>query len=292
MKSLLLLPIALILFMSAQSQQMHVKQHNSMVFNADKKLITRSLSDASSPQAKQHPEYGILPYNAQCQQCVELIDKRTSNSRFFIDPNNKDHTFSQQSYFPLHYKKEGEDIWRTIDARLTPASNNQGVYVANNQPVPAKCDMNKLCTSLTVDNYEFEFNKNLTCYFFDENTAYTKKEKGNYADYTLGNEGLQVKNIWKGINMQQVFDAGKIETNFVINAPLQIPISKGWMVLEDHFTLPEGYTFEESENGRHVQDGGFKGDYILKNNKGDVLFVYEKPVYVDAKAFGMKGLRA
>src|SRR3954463_12680600 len=101
-------------------EQMNVKKANFTSFRSDKKLVTEVLASNSSEAAKQHPEYGVLPFNAQCSECVELIDKRTIDSRLFIDPKKESHTYSQQSYFPLHYKKSEDDIWRTIDYRLRP----------------------------------------------------------------------------------------------------------------------------------------------------------------------------
>jgi len=274
------------------SQPMHVKDPNFTSFRQDAKKVPPLLDQKSSIAAKQHPEYGVLPFNAQCSECVELIDKRTLSSRFFIDPKDAGHTYSQQSYFPLHYKYSVDDIWRTIDHRLRPDATQAGVYTAVNQPVPTKCDLNKNTVTLNTGDLQFEFNKNLAMYFFDENTAYTKRETGDYSLRTIGEEGLLVKNIWPGVDLQQVFRAGEIETNYVINKPLQLPITKGWMVIEDHFTLPAGFTFEEAPNGEHVaheEDTYYKGDYILRNAKGDSVIVYEKPLYVDAMAFGMHG---
>jgi hypothetical protein len=187
----------------------------------------------------------------------------------------------------LHYKKSANDVWRTIDQRLRPVA--PGVYEANNQPVPTKCDLNKKSTSITEHGFEFEFNKNLTMYFFDDATLYTRSEPGNYNTYTVGEEGLTVKNIWPGMDMEQQFTAGQIKTSYVIAAPLQIPVSAGYMVIEDHFTLPDGYSFVESELGHHIENDKYQGDYHLKNSKGETLITYEKPIYIDAKAWGMHG---
>lgn len=266
---------------------MHVKKFNSTSFREDVKVTPPLLVSNTTAAAQQHPEFGLLPYNSQCATCVELIDKRTIDSRQFIDPLNAGHTYSQQSYFPLHYKKSANDVWRTIDQRLRPVA--PGVYEANNQPVPTKCDLNKKSTSLTEHGFEFEFNKNLTMYFFDDATLYTRSEPGNYNTYTVGEEGLTVKNIWPGMDMEQQFTAGQIKTSYVIAAPLQIPIASGYMVIEDHFTLPDGYSFVESELGHHLENDKYQGDYHLKNSKGETLITYEKPIYIDAKAWGMHG---
>lgn len=287
MKKLFALPALLLLGTALFAQNMAVKKFNTTSFKPDVRSVSELLSQKSSAEAKQHPEYGILPYNSQCLECVELIDKRTIDSRFFINPVDENHSFSQKSYFPMHYKKSAADIWRTIDPRLREKA--PGVYVAENQPVPAKLDLNRKLTSLTERGFEFEFNKQLTMYFFDDNSLYTAKESGNYTNHTVGEEGLYVKNMWAGIDMEQLFTAGQVKTNYIISAPLQLPVSHGWMVIEDHFTLPAGLSVVPTGTD-NLPDGLYRGSYAIKNEKGETLITYDKPVYIDAKVLGMNGV--
>jgi len=122
-----LLLVFLVAFTSLSAMaQMRVKQPNFTTFRTDEKNPVDILKTLSSAAAQQHPEFGTTPYNAQCVNCVELLDQRTINSRQFIDAYDKEHTFSQKSYFPMHYKRSADDIWRTIDQRLRPAG--AGIY--------------------------------------------------------------------------------------------------------------------------------------------------------------------
>lgn len=279
----------ILLFVVGYGQHMQVKKPNLISFGQVTKRVTSILDTLSGPMAKRHPEYGILPFNAQCSECVELIDKRTINTRFFIDPYLASHTFSQTSYFPLHYRNSPADIWRTIDARLQPDSVHPGVYMANRQPLPTKCDLNKKSSSITINGFEFEFNKNITFYYADENTAaISRPQSGNYTNYTIGEQGLAVTDIWPAIDLQQVYHTGEIKSSYIIKKPLQIPVNMGFMVIEDHFSLPDGYTFEEYEN-THQESLKLKGDYVLKNKDNQILLTYHKPVYIDANSVGMQG---
>ncbi len=268
---------------------MTVKQYNFTSFHTDRKFIPEILEQKSTSQGKEHPEYGILPYNAQCTNCVELVAKRSADSRQFFNPYQPNHTYSQKSFFPLHYRKSEKDVWRTIDFRLRPDEKNAGIYKALNQPVPTECNLQRKTTSLFTNGFQFEFNHRLSMYFFDDNDAYTKTEEGNYTDYTIGEEGLYVKNIWKGIDLEEIFNVGEVEANYVIRSPLDLPIRKGWMVIEDHFTLPEGYSIHESKKGERIDGKYYRGDYIIRNNRGEDIINYEKPVYLDAKAYGEHG---
>lgn len=290
MKKALSIFLFTLLFTCGFAQHMQVKKPDFKYFPVAQKYVTPVLDKMSSDSAKLHPEYGILPFNAQCSECVELIDKRTVNSRFYTDPMVPGHTFSQKSYFPLHYKKNTHDIWRTIDPRLAPDVHHPGVYTAADQPVTAKCDLNKKLTSIKAGGFEFEFNRNLTTYFVDDSTVLTKAQQGNYSNYTIGQQGLEVTDMWPGIDMQQIFSTGEIKTNYIIKHQLNIPIDKGYMVIEDHISLPDGYTFEESDRGTHSGHHEFKGEYHLKNKNGRVLLKYQRPVYLDANSIGMHGI--
>lgn len=267
---------------------MHVKQPNLTSFGKTEKHTSVTLDKLSTAKAKQHPEYGLLPFNAQCKNCVELIDERTIDSRRFIDPDNAGHTYSQKSLLPLHYQKFEGDIWRTLDPRLQPSAT-PGLYTALNQPTPTTYNSNTHECSIEVTGFQFAFNRNLKLFYFKENEAYTKTENASYSKITVGEEGVKTTGVWEGIDMEQLYSAGEVKTNFIINKPLQLPITEGWLVIEDNFSLPAGYTFEEAANGEHTIEGYYKGNYLLKDNKGETLFTYEKPSYVDARAWGQIG---
>ncbi len=289
MKKPFLLVLLLAGYVVAVAQNMHVKKHNLSHFYTDEKVITKALEKQSSDTAKRHPEYGITPYNAQCNNCDELIDQRTQTSRQYIDRTKPNYLYSQQSYYPLHYKKFEGDVWHTIDRRLRPDATQPGVYTAPNQPAPTKCDLINKTTSIKRNKFEFVFNHDLQLFFYDENKVYTKPERGNYNNYTIGEEGLFVKNMWPGVDMEQVFAAGEIETNYRIEAPLQVPITEGYMVIEDHFTLPAGYRIIELHEDGPLP-AGFRGDLLILDDKNDTAFIYRRPVYLDANVVGTHGI--
>lgn len=281
--SFILLAFTLQLF----SQGMQVKKHNFTSFATERNFAPEILVKKTSKENREHPEFGVLPYNAQCTNCVELLDKRTNITRFFINPYRPNYSYSQSSYFPLHYLKD--DKWQTIDYRLFPSAGNPGVYSAPNQPIPTMLDLNRKSSSIFVSGFQFEFSRGFVLYYETETGAQTKIEKANYSQYTVGNDGLQVQNVWEGITLEQLYNTGRIKTNFVIPAPLQLPIQKGYMVIEDHFELPAGYTVVEEKTGKHLNDGSYQGNYVILNKEGNAVIVYEKPVLVDAKAWGVHG---
>lgn len=283
MKKRLLFWALLGLVLSAAAQQMQVKQYNFTSFSNTERRVSDFDFNTASKEAQLHPEFGRLPFNSPCQDCFEVTDKRTADSRFYYNAANVGYTYSQKSYFPLHYKKKGENVWRTIDHRLELHQPN--VYAAMNQPVPAKCDLLQKTTSLMLDDFEFVFNRQLAMYFIQPGVAQSAAETGSYSHFTIGEEGLEVKDFWPGINMQQIFKAGSIKTNYVINEPLSLPIETGWMVIEDHFSLPEGFScIRAAGRTQHSSD-----DLIIADKEGDIVALIERPVYLDAYAFGQHG---
>ncbi len=289
MKNLTLLYLAVMVTITASAQHMNVKQYNFTSFVKSEKSVTKVLEDSSSATAKQHPEYGYKPHNAQCKECAELIDQRTIFGRYYINPAKPNRNFTQQSYFPLHYKKHGEEILRTINPLLAP-SNMPGVYEAPNQPVPTRLDVKNHTSSVTDRGFEFVHNNDLKLYFYDGFSVVADASSPNYTKQTVGSQGTRVTDIWPGINMEQIFNVGEIKTNYVIPSPLSLPISKGWMVIEDHFTLPDGYTIEEDKEGTRIGKDYFQGDYIIRDSQGEAMVKYDKPVYLDTKAWGEHGM--
>lgn len=179
---------------------------------------------------------------------------------------------------------------KNIDYRLKPAGN--GVYEAHTQPVPTRLDLTQQQTSLNLDGFEFAFNKNITLRLVDSIDGIQVNippQAANYANYTVGEEGLKVYNVWPGIEMQQQFRTGEVEATYVIRQPLQLPTTTDYLVIEDHFTLPSGYTFTESPEGVRLPNGHFQGDYELHDKSGELIAIYSKPVYFDTRVYGSVG---
>lgn len=250
---------------------MSTKQFNFTSFSEDKKASSPLLDKHSSAQAKLHPEYGVLPYDAKCTDCMELIDQRSAFSRQYIDTKRAGHTYSEESYFPMHYRDQ-QNRWRTIDYRLRPVPAKRDVYAATHQRLPVKFDLAGHYTSIDVNGFEFIHNHDLSLYFVtDKDAAATNIQLGNYSSYIVGDDGCRIHNMWPGIDMEAFADAGQIETNFLILDKPVIPITTGYMVIEDHISLPQGYTLEGSGGKiRYRSD-----DLVVKNSSGHIVATME-----------------
>ena len=78
--------------------------------------ITTQLSNQTPASYQNNPEYGVLPLNAPCDQCVELIHKRTDYAREYVEGTK---IYSQTGYNKINYV-DSNGYYREIDYYLYP----------------------------------------------------------------------------------------------------------------------------------------------------------------------------
>ena len=116
----LILSITILFYMScrlyAQTAVTNNEGFNFSSFTAEKKIISPELQSLTDKQFYEHPEYGVLPYNAPCKDCFELLQKRDESHRYFVKNGSHGREFYQQSaYGSLSYNDNG--VLRTIDSK-------------------------------------------------------------------------------------------------------------------------------------------------------------------------------
>ena len=82
---------------------------------------------ADAQQAfKEHPEKGMLPFNAPCKSCTEEIEKRTGNTREFFALNDDGivapvYTELKSTTFPFPVK------WNKMEKKFVRVSDSSSV---------------------------------------------------------------------------------------------------------------------------------------------------------------------
>ena len=69
-----------------------------------------------------YPDFGKLPQNAPCQDCIEILSKRTENEKYFVSSIDPSIFYQQKSYGAINFYKNGN--WLTIDERLKKIDEN------------------------------------------------------------------------------------------------------------------------------------------------------------------------
>ncbi len=159
-----------------------------------------------------HPDAYFNDDYSPDNHAVELFEKRTINSKFYINKDTPSIFYSQRSSGPMHFKKNGQ--WITIDTRLSP--KGPLVYEASNQEDPAGFDIKRKSSYIVTANGKTYFN-NWKLYGENGSTR-TLLATANWAEYTAGDDGIAIKNIFPGIDAEMKVSKGSIKTNFIVHA--------------------------------------------------------------------------
>jgi len=158
-----------------------------------------------------HPEFGKIPYNAMYPGYVEVLDKRQVDERYFVNEAQPTQFQVQKALGALHHRVNGE--WVTIDHRIVEKGN--GMYEASNQFDPVGFDTKKGSSYIKTPTALIYFNK-WSLYGSDNAGNRTFLAKANWSDYTAGDDGIYVTNIFPGIDAQMSVSRGSVKTNFIV----------------------------------------------------------------------------
>ncbi|MBC8047672.1 MAG: T9SS type A sorting domain-containing protein [Fimbriimonadaceae bacterium] len=262
-------------------QNGEVWEPNLHSFSKKELSITNELISLSSTDAQTHPEFGLLPYNTPCDDCVELIDKRTFDSRYYIkNGTNGNEFYSQKSFGNFHYLDEtGKMI--SYDPALSADDTEENVFAATHQETPTEIDIENKYSAFRVNGDEFQFNKNL--HLKNITPAGEEIDLGiaNWTNYTIGDNGARIINAWNGIDIEIIFDMHTIKSNFIITEPLEI--EEGNLIITDDWNLPDGYNLNYDEG--ETDGNGWKGSLkVSSSNKDAYYFEISRAIIYDASA--------
>jgi gliding motility-associated-like protein len=159
-----------------------------------------------------HPDANFADQYSPNTNAVEIFEKRTVNSKFYINKSNPSIVYSQRSSSSMHYKKNGQ--WITIDTRLRP--KGPLLYEASNQEDPIGFDIKRKSSYITTADGKTFFN---AWKLFGKNgSVETLLATADWTHYTAGDDGIVVKNIFPGIDAEMKLSRGSIKTNFIVHA--------------------------------------------------------------------------
>ena len=101
-----------------------------------------------------HPDANFGDEYSPNKKAVELFEKRTVDSKFYINNDTPSICYAQRSSSPMHFKRNGQ--WITIDTRLSP--KGQLVYEASNQEDPLGFDIKRKSSYILTPDGKTYFN--------------------------------------------------------------------------------------------------------------------------------------
>ncbi|WP_343636512.1 PKD domain-containing protein [Fluviicola sp.] len=166
----------------------------------------------NDPRYYSHPDFGKLPENAPCENCVEVLEKRTVDERYFIDLNDTHQFYLQRALGDLHHQVNGD--WVTIDPTLRPVSGTryESAYLPD-QPI---IDFAAARTELKMANGTLRFNQWKLIVI--QNGTEARKYTADWSDYTVGTDGAMIHHIFPGIDAEMIVQKGAIKTSFIIKS--------------------------------------------------------------------------
>lgn len=258
------------------------KGENLTTFAERTKVLTEEVEKLNSEAARQHPEFGNNPYNTTCEDCFEILDKRTANSRYFVkNGSNGSIFYSQASYNDLHYKNVNGD-WITIDPLLRKTATD-GIWTAPQQTNPTELNLIEGYTAIEMwDKEKLQFNSNISIY--NTNNPYEAGDKKiiDLTTYTVGENGAEIINAFSGINQQLIFKRSSVKSNYMLSNLSEVDTAKTFFIIEDQFILPDGYQLKKDEyEGLVNSHGGWYGELIIENSDGIEMARFKRPLVFD-----------
>ncbi len=230
----------------------------------NRKIYSKTLAAKYVPKANQNnPDFGFMPFDSDLQNVYEEIEKRTAHERFFRDQDNPSVIYLQKSSLPINYLKKGN--WLSIDPQLKKVDAKH--FEASQQPLACGLDIDKKTTTMNDGINSFGFN-HFSMLEYDTNgtpIAYT----ANWQNYTVGDNGILVNNIFPGINMIIQFSEHTIKSNFIL---LHSRPGSSRIVFTDSLKLPEEYTIGKGTGKMEAK--GFLGDISINDKSGKSQYIY------------------
>ena len=157
-----------------------------------------------------HPDAGFVTINDPTSNAIEIISKRTIDSKYYIDKDTASKFYIVKANVDINYQKDGQ--WLSIDKRLIPGAKN--IFEASHQQEPVGFDLDKKESYIKTIAGIFYFNN---WQLLGEDASGEKAlAKADWSNISEGDDGIKIINIFPGIDAEMIVDKGSVKTNFVI----------------------------------------------------------------------------
>lgn len=272
-----------ILICNCSYGQIQAKEYNYTTFTSKSvPEISDELERKTPIEFHSHPEFGILPYGAPCDDCFELLHERKDSERMFVKKGtNGSYFYSQGIYGSYHYEQNGYKI--SYDPRLKPVSTD--LYRSSRQKTPTVLNVNERYSAFERNGEVFKFNNRIELILMKNNGTSENLGEANWSDNTVGDEGIYIKNAWQGIDITISYQQDRIKLNYIIPQPLNYLSDVNKLIFADNIQLPDGYSMIP-ENPHDITSEGYIGKYIIRDFFNVEAFTIDK-----AFAFDQSGVK-
>jgi len=253
---------------------MESKERNYTSFSDQQKRNIETWQSVNEEKYYSHPDFGKLPDNAPCTECVEDLSKRQKDLRHFVDINDPSRFYVQRGNGLLHFKENG--FWKTIDFKLKPAME-QGVFHSefylndvNFNRVNQKTEIVTNAGNLGLNQWALIKIVNGEEHFISE---------ADWSNNTIGEDGMYVKNIFSGIDAEMIIYPGGIKTNFIIKEANFGQYDA--IIFRDNLDLSNGGALDISLKSNQSKKG--TGELLVSSNNNPVAEFGEALAYAEVR---------
>lgn len=267
-------------FFAHAQYMMEEQEPNFNTFSKTTYSDPEETAEHNSDKAIAHKEYGTLPFNAPCESCVEVLDKRTEDTRYFIENGSEGKQFhTQQAYGPLHYK--GQDgNWYTLDYRLKPTSF-QDVFEAKDQLFPVNIDVGLQKVEVINEGKSLAFQSWTMALANSGETSTTYL--ANTETYTSGDDGVKIINTFPHSIDREIRNlSGGFQISYNLNEPVDLG-ENDELLFEEGIIIPQGFHFDYGD-AIVLDNGDVLGTISIKDASGKEYFSIREALGFDASA--------
>ena len=246
---------------------MKERQENLTSFTTEKKGNPEDWKRFNSPAYYKHPEFGILAYNAPCSECVEDLSKRSSNVRYFVDLKNPAQFYQQQSMGDMNVYKDGHYLIK--DVRLKPRGN--AIYETKGSYYPVGIDITRKTTYIITEKGRIYFNN--WSLLGEKNGAKEVLAQTKWDDYTIGEDGIYIYDVFPGIDAEVLVNDGSLKTNYIVKRNDFVSYDK--LIFRDQFGQNDQYNI----TSKNADEGGQK--LFLYKEGIELLQIDEAFAYIE-----------
>lgn len=269
--------------MNAQQEKMIQSVNNFTSFTSKNNLnVSNELNELTPSSYKNNPDFGVLPLNSPCENCFELIHKRTEYERHYISGNKK---FIQKGFNKINYFDENGNLRERI-TKLFPIGN--GVFSSIYQPEKTEIDSTNKTISIYLNNKKISFLNNL-CLIFEDSLGNRSilDNTPDWSNASIGSDGILIKNIFNNIDFEAIAFEGSFKTSFIINESLQLEKS-GWLIFSDSIT--SNFNYNVSFDNSPEINGKYNCNMNIKDNLNQKLFSFLQGICSSQNRFNSSNL--
>ncbi|MBN9294832.1 MAG: gliding motility-associated C-terminal domain-containing protein [Flavobacteriia bacterium] len=222
-----------------------------------------------------HSDYGKYSLDIP-QSNVELIQYRKEDERLFLDAEGN--YYLQKTAGKYHYRNNMGEL-KTIQRIPSKMGKDFGIFETE---LPLNVNLSDAVTSISINNLRNKvvFGKSTILKEIAANGTIVKQENLKVSNYSTEGQTLTFKNVFTAVDRVQTVEYDRIQTNFVLNSRPLLGANTEFLILEEVYELPSGWSIVTPQNANSSK--AYQGELLIMNEVGNQVSSISKALIYDA----------